>query len=120
MQSPKELWVRSAKATDLDALTLIRLAAFLLEPQWSYRYFMPLNSPRVILNSLLYAIVNGFKKQVSLTALQWSSKEHHLRRDTDPFHMAAYYMSVIFAQERYFDRLYRRNGWDWHGIPQYF
>jgi hypothetical protein len=65
---------------------------------------IPLNSPRVILNSLVYATVNGFKKQVSLTALPWPSKAHHLRRDADPFHMAAYRMSVIFAQERYFDR----------------
>jgi hypothetical protein len=38
MQSPKELSLRSAKVTDLDALTLIGLAAFPLEPQWPYRY----------------------------------------------------------------------------------
>jgi hypothetical protein len=38
MQSPKELSLRSAKATDLDALTLIGLAASPLEPQWPTRY----------------------------------------------------------------------------------
>jgi hypothetical protein len=38
MQSPKKLSIRSAKATDLDALTWIGLAAFPFEPQWLYRY----------------------------------------------------------------------------------
>lgn len=45
MQSPKELSARSAKATDLDALALIALAAFPLEPQWPYRYYYATEFP---------------------------------------------------------------------------
>jgi predicted acetyltransferase len=35
-------------------------------------------------------------------------KAQHLRRDANPFHMAAYRTSVTLAQERYFDRFYGR------------